>query len=1052
MDPHLLELLEEGRPNDEVSAIVRLVTPGDHPAGVRVVADLGRFVTVRIPRRDIPRVRRDPRVASMKAPDPVIQERDPLHAGGAAARGIHDARRPAGLGVTGAGVVVGVVDWGLDVACPSFRSRDGRTRLVAFWDQRGRLAPDANPYGYGAIHRAPAIDRALASGDPYAALRYHPGDSDPGRSGSHGTHVLDIAAGNGGHGGPVGIAPEAHLAFVHLGGGPASRLENLGDSVNLIEAVHFLFESAGTRPCVVNLSIGNHGGPHDGTTLVEQALDELLTSAPGRALCQSTGNYRERQTHSALRLLPGQRSTLTWQTDRADRTPNELEVWYPGSDRLRVVVEAPTGERTGELALGQRGALTIEGSRCCRVYHRDTDPQNRDHLVNVFLDAEAPPGVWRVTLIAEDVTDGRVHAWIERDEACPSCQSRFASNPRPHGTTGTISNGRRSIAVGAYDAHEPARPLASFSSMGPTRDGRQKPDVVAPGVEVLAARSMPREGSAALLTRKSGTSMAAPHVTGTVALVFEAAPRALDVAETRNLVLASAAAPSATAALAGFGSGYLDTAAAVTAARRIPPRIDTTTSPPDREENTMTAPHEDLSVQPYEDYVEEERRRYAATEYAAPAYDAWEASRVVVDAAPLPSPAAIFDGLSAEGTYSPYAHLYEVVVPPGGEMAQPVESGDMLIVRALGEGGLAQVSPLAPSEVFPGVGRMPLDRMVVRPRPAPVLGEAAEATMTRTEFERRMLRDYAVTIRTGTFDDQEKGVNSRTGVTQAGRLTKAAWRQWDPGPSSDVYEWILDAFDEFETRFGGVPPVSRITFFATHYHVRNGIVVADPSAGASYGGGEMEIFQAATTGGRPLPIARSNASGTYPNPPVVVVTGVPGQTPGAPLAYEPNRKHFIRSITHELGHGLAEQAGRTCRDFFDRYGVASGWHLGRLYDVGIPAVATALRTGAAPPATVKVPSGAGTVTQSTEITGGDWNHPRWVEQPMTHYMATAGVGEDFAEAVMSIIDNPRLFASRCPSRHAFLTSQGAVNCWKASLRRKPPVGDFPTPPKDRRWA
>ena len=151
---------------------------------------------------------------------------------------------------------------------------------------------------------------------------------------------------------------------------------------------------------------------------------------------------------------------------------------------------------------------------------------------------------------------GRFHAWLERDESCRPCQARFIpGDVDDHSTTGTIANGREPFVVGAYDAHSPERPVAPFSSRGPTRDGRPKPDLVAPGVQVLAARSAPWDspGGDGLLTRKSGTSMAAPHVTGAVALCLERG--AVDPGEVRDLLLSTAVGGDDPARL---GHGYLD--------------------------------------------------------------------------------------------------------------------------------------------------------------------------------------------------------------------------------------------------------------------------------------------------------------------------------------------------------------------------------------------------------------------------------------------------------------------------------------------------------------
>lgn len=577
MDPALWELLE-GNADDEIKSIIRLRESGEVPPGVRVIARFGNIATVRLPRSAILDTRADEAVASLKAPrlltpEPRVDAPDGLDAD----RRRSDARRPPDLPETGRGVIVGVIDWGCDFAHPNFCNADGSTRLLALWDQRGASPPEQpNRYGYGVVHSAAAINRALLADDPYAALDYHPADGDPDNSGAHGTHVMDIAAGNGRAGGPSGIAPEADLIFVHLATEGTGGLATLGDSVTLLEAVDFIANLAGERPWVINCSMGRHGGPHDGSTLVEQGLDAVVSDAPGRAIIQSTGNYFDRKIHASGQLRPGEQRPLIWQIDAADLTPNELEVWYSGRDTLLIEIRAPDGRVAQQVALGESAELVIDGQEIGRIYHRAHDPNNLNHHIDAFLDPNAPPGDWEVTLTGTDVVDGRYHAWVERDAACRHCQSRFdQADINPAYTTGTICNGFRTIAVGAYDARAPDRPLARFSSAGPTVDGRQKPNLVAPGVAILAARSASRALGAdtPLHTRKSGTSMAAPHVTGTVACMFEAAGRPLWIHETQSLLLGSTDKHGLSRKRAvRLGSGYLNIAAAVAAARRADAR------------------------------------------------------------------------------------------------------------------------------------------------------------------------------------------------------------------------------------------------------------------------------------------------------------------------------------------------------------------------------------------------------------------------------------------------------------------------------------------------
>lgn len=431
---------------------------------------------------------------------------------------------PAGVKPKGgAGAVVGVVDFGGDFAHRNFRKADGKTRLLAIWNQAGVAQADS-PYNYGRLYTRQEIDAALLATDPYAALAYGPRPDTSFERGSHGTHVMDIAAGNGRGSGLVGVAPEADLVFVEASAndiawqGPDVVNNSFGDSVQMLEAIRFIFDLAGDRPCVVNLSLGTNGGPHDGSSLVEQGIDAMVSEKPNRAVVIAASNSQGDGIHTSGQVpATGLAEDIVWRV--RDLVGGEAEVWYPGAQRLELSLIGPDGTvvldalqpgDTAEIA-DEQGKLAVFASS------RLTEPNNGDNVLGIYLAPGLPGGDWTIRLRSPGGDPVDYHAWVERLD---SAQSSFA-RPVPTHTLGSISTGRLSIVVGSYDAHKASFPISSFSSSGPTRDGREKPEISAPGGFVIAAHSRTGTG----VVRKSGTSMAAPAVTGLVALMLVEAAR-----------------------------------------------------------------------------------------------------------------------------------------------------------------------------------------------------------------------------------------------------------------------------------------------------------------------------------------------------------------------------------------------------------------------------------------------------------------------------------------------------------------------------------------------
>lgn len=533
------------------------VHPGTTIGGT---ADDGTIiVTARVPVARIEVVRAQPFVVSMKPAQRLSSRMD------ATVREIlaRSTDLPAGNQVNGGkGVLVGITDIGCDFAHRDFLTPTNRTRLLKIWDQNGHGSGDGH-FDYGRVHTATRINAALGAADPYRALGYGPDPSEP----AHGTHVMGIAAGNGRGSGLPGVAPAADLVFVDVANsdipwsGPEAVGKSFGDSVQLLEALAFVFETAATRPCVVNVSLGTNGGPHDGTTLVEQGIDRLLRQAPNRAVVIAASNSFADGIHAAGTVPKTGGHALGWIVAPGDATDNELEIWYPGGSSLSVELVDPAGKSLGVVGPGQSGTVSSRGRPVVFVANRLKDPNNGDNMIGVFLAPSSKAGTWTVRLRAVTSKPVPFHAWIERDDAG---QSTFGEPLDNTHTIGSISCGHDTIVVGSYDAHKATKPLSWFSSAGPTRDGRHKPEVSAPGHNVRAAASGTVDGT----TRMSGTSMASPAVTGTVALVLaEARARkiSLTIDEVRALVIGAArrTPPPGTAWDPRYGFGRISAAGAV---------------------------------------------------------------------------------------------------------------------------------------------------------------------------------------------------------------------------------------------------------------------------------------------------------------------------------------------------------------------------------------------------------------------------------------------------------------------------------------------------------
>lgn len=441
---------------------------------------------------------------------------------------------PGSLADGAAGVVVGFIDTdGIDYRSQQFRS-GGATRLVALWDLDGEPnAPVDNPQGSAAAYQGGRYSRA----EIQVALDENRLLPVTTLNEAHGHAVAAIAAGT------ASLAPKADLIFVNLpnlfrssvepywprpegDNEPDPEVASYGDLTEINAALRFILQTAGDRPCVVNVSLGTTEGPHDGSSLFERTISQMAAERANCAVVVSAANFRDDgRLFGEWRASPGEDDEFRVMLSDTS-TPNELDIWYSGTDRLAFEFIAPNGERFGPYEPGTAEVVREGLMSDSLVLHR-LHEANGAHQFNVFWNVGVSEGRWRFIVSGREVTDGKFHAWLY-PLVGPSISL-------PDGISlASIACAPDAIVVGAYDHHENTagqrHDIAWFSSKGPTRDGRQKPDICAPGVQVDVEYPT-------VTCPANGTSFAAPLVTGAVALMLaEAVARggalsASDVAE-----------------------------------------------------------------------------------------------------------------------------------------------------------------------------------------------------------------------------------------------------------------------------------------------------------------------------------------------------------------------------------------------------------------------------------------------------------------------------------------------------------------------------------------
>ena len=456
------------------------------------------------------------------------------------ASGVFRLRNIPVFNLRGQGVIIGIIDTGVDYTNPILQYADNTTRIVTIWDQT--IVSDNPPLNmaYGTEYTREQINEALQNEDPLSVVPSH---DDNG----HGTMLAGISGGNQvAESNFFGVAPDVEFAVVKLK--PAKKyLRDFffisHDAVcfqetDIFQGMSYLFDLSIRlgRPMVICVAIGSSQGAHDGLGTLSTYVSGIA-SATGIGMVIAAGNEGNARRHYSGRADP----TTGYDTVELNVAENEpgfsMELWGSAPDIYSIDILTPTGEYIPRIAAGRdehRVITFIFEATIIYVDYQMVEAQSGEQLILVRFDKPSP-GIWRFNVYERGGLNLGFNIWLPMERFISDGTYFIRSDPFT--TILTLGNAVSPLAVTAYNDADDS--LYLNSSRGYTRINRIKPEVAAPGVNVIGPTL---DGGFVPYT---GTSISAAHTSGIAALIYEWAIikgnlPAMSTVEMKNLIVRGA--------------------------------------------------------------------------------------------------------------------------------------------------------------------------------------------------------------------------------------------------------------------------------------------------------------------------------------------------------------------------------------------------------------------------------------------------------------------------------------------------------------------------------
>lgn len=413
-------------------------------------------------------------------------------------------------GYQGSGCIICIIDTGIDYTTQAFIREDGSSRILGIWDQCKESGPPPEDFKYGTWYDRDAINAALAADNPLTVL---PVDDTIG----HGTFLASIAAGGKIEGEDFrGAAPEADILVVKLKqaksylkwiyGIEDDKLAYQENDIMAGIAFAVRFARKRRQPVSICLGLGTASGSHEGDNALAQ-MASYNSVAENVFISIAAGNEGNARLHYQGR---GDFSIVEFNVGAGEEILT-MELWGQAPDIYSVGFETPDGSVIARIPPRFNAAERINfaiGGTILHIYYTLVEEQSGNEMIFIWL-YKPLPGLWKINVYGEGIVTRGFHIWMPVRQYVD--EDTYFLSPTPDTTLTSPADGADSTAVTAYNHRVGS--ISLEASRGYTADGRIKPDLAAPGVDVLGV------GRRGIFERRTGSSVAAAHVAGAACLL-----------------------------------------------------------------------------------------------------------------------------------------------------------------------------------------------------------------------------------------------------------------------------------------------------------------------------------------------------------------------------------------------------------------------------------------------------------------------------------------------------------------------------------------------------